>query len=231
MTINISITRTPIYGYGIMKPVWREFGTPPLFAPPATIPLQETPFGDEKGTPYRLLVEHKNHIQSISPASGFQWMMKPFNMVINDEYSYWENPLCQLIGCGGNYFAYDKETKTHVRLVSYNWLDTTYLDPKIHNWLHYPWKIWKAVAITKEGVVRNVGASLDAYWKLISKRELWVHRDFVELFQVGLNYRFYGVDVYNGKTPLLTIQNGQRVFHTNWRIQTANVVPPQGWKM
>ena len=210
--------------------MWR-ISTPPLDNPPSTVPFQQTPYGDEKGTPYRLNNTYNSHIKVISPNDGYQWMMKPNNMVINDPYSSGEQPLCQYIGCGGNYFAFDEETATHVRLVSWNWYKTPVLLSAIHNWMDMPWKIWKACTIREDGKISNVGGGFDAYWMLIGKPEMWLNKKYAELFPPGLNYKFRGMDIWDGDVPLLTVDKyGQRYFPTRWHFDTLGVIPPKGWK-
>lgn len=202
---------SPDYGYAIIKHRWR-ISTPPLLNPPDTCPFQELPAGTSKGTPVQIPDYWFDYIDSISPdKQGYQWITSVGNMVFNNP----NNPnLAELIGCGGNYIVFDAQTDTHVRAITLHVSDNVYqFDPEIDNWRVKPWLYWKACTISESGQVRNVGGGLDAYWGLIAKTEIWIHKSFLEIFPKG-DYYFYNGIIH---------QNGRPYLHT-----TKNVVMPQG---
>lgn len=212
--------------YAIIKHRWRK-STPPLPAPPDTCPFGDSPSGEKKGTAITILGSWRNHIRAINSLKGYDWCMSVGNMIINAPYTEGQNPKAESIGCGGNFLAFDEETRTHVKAISYKWTDdASILDPIIHNWKARPWMIWKACAITKEGRVINVANALDAYWPMIARTDFWINKNYLEMLPIGPDYRLEGVNVYDGDQPLLTTIAGVRTFHTDWRIETLGVVPP-----
>jgi len=131
--------------------------------------------------------------------------------------------------CGGNFIAYDTETPTHVRLVSYaNDLDMNrVLNPEIDNWVMKPYKWWKAIAVNKDGTLINVGQDVDAFFPLLrGKYELWMYKKHLEFFPKGYHYQLRGCNVYDAGRPLLTVVGRKRMFHTSWRLETVGVIPP-----
>lgn len=212
--------------YAIIKHRWRE-STPPLKFPPDTCPFGSSPSGDGKGTTIPIRITWRNHIKKINNSKGYDWCMSVGNMWINTPYTEGQDPKAESIGCGGNFLAFDEETTTHVKAISYKWTDdASILDPTIHNWQNRPWMIWKACAIGEDGRVINVSNALDAYIPMIAKTDFWVHKKYLEMLPTGYDYRFSGVNVYDKAQPLLTVEGGIRKFHTSWKIDTVGVVPP-----
>lgn len=228
----------PLYRYAIVEHRPRV-STPPLDNPPDTCPMGnsgDNPADDDKGTPIPISPEWWAFIKKINSEKGYAYARSVGKMWINTEYDEVSAdpdpmPVAESIHCGGNYIAYDFETATHVRLAAHHWQSSTaLLHPAADNWVNKPWMFWKACTIALDGTVRNVGNALDVYFPLIQKTELWIHKKYLEIFPLGYDYQFRGVNVYDGINPLLTVENGQRIFHTNWRIETKNVVPPLGWE-
>jgi hypothetical protein len=202
----------PRYGYAIIKHRWR-ISNPPLLNPPDTCPFQELSAGTSKGTPVSIPFVWFDYIKSITPdMQAYQWITAVGNMVFNTPNS---PNLAQLLGCGGNYVVFDAETDTHVRAITMHYYDNVYqFDPLVDNWRVKPWLFWKACTIAQDGTVRNVGAGLDAYWGLIAKSEIWVAKQFLEIFPTNDGYYFE-----NGVIML----SGRPYLHA-----TKNVVMPQG---
>ena len=171
------------------------------------------------------------YIEKINSLKGYNYTRSIGALWCNDVN--WDNVtpystgLAESIICAGNFIAFDRETPTHVRLLSYDWnMDTNQLNPEYNNWHNQPWMFWKACAISKEGIIINVGSDLDVYFPLISEKELWMHKSTLEILPDGYDYRMYGCNVYDGHKPLLTMNDKEQIFHTNWKIETFGVIPP-----
>jgi len=83
---------------------------------------------------------------------------------------------------GGNLKAYDKETKTHIRLVAYNYLaDVHKLNPNVNNFANEPWMFMYPNAINEYGVIRKVANGIDVFVPQLSYTELWIRKSEVIL--------------------------------------------------
>jgi hypothetical protein len=219
---RIRWVRKPLLGYGITNPLYDEFF---LEWPPSTVVFQNTPQGDSKTTPYLLTEPWRAFIEKINSPNAYRWMTNVGNMVINPPQPYgWTR--CESIMGGCNYFSFDAYTSTHVRVISYDYLSDPPSDIIVEE---NPHRIWKAAAVNSFGEVRNVGAGLDAYWPLMGRKPLWLHRDFVTLFPPGYDYKFRKfVEVWDENRPLLIYKNGIREFpNPNWKLKVPNVIPPR----
>ena len=72
---------------------------------------------------------------------------------------------------GGNLIAYDKETATHVRLVTFN-----YKDAIVGNFNTSPWMFWYPTAVNASKQVRKIAGGIDAYIPLLSYAESWIEK-------------------------------------------------------
>jgi hypothetical protein len=115
---RIRWVKKPLLGFGITLAMYDDFF---LEWPPSTVVFQNTPQGDAKTTPYPLSESWRSFIQSINSEESYRWMMKVGDMVINPpQPDGWTR--CESIMGGCNYFSYDMETSTHVRVVAYDYL-------------------------------------------------------------------------------------------------------------
>jgi hypothetical protein len=200
---------------------------------PDTCPFGDAPNSSSgKGTSIPIYPEWWRFIRKINNDAGYDYARSIGNMWINNQYDQDDsNPqppaTAESIGCGGNFVAFDQRVGNKVHAICYNRFDNAdLLDPAVDNWKNKPWMIWKACAVNESLRVINVGNALDVYIPMIARTEFWIHTDWLEMLPDGYDYRFDGVNVYDGNQPLLTVENGVRTFHTAWRINTTGVVPP-----
>lgn len=225
----------PTYRYAIIKHRYEGRGGNLVFYPD-TCPFGDAPnSSDGKGTSVQIYPEWWKFIKKINNGSGYEYARSIGNMIINNYYNQEaldpEPPAtAESIGCGGNFLAFDNQIGNKVHAICYNKFDDTdLLDPLVHNWVSRPWEIWKACAVDVNLRVINVANALDVYWPMIARTEFWVHTDYLEMLPLGPDYKFRGVNVYNGTQPLLTTVNGVRTFYNGWHINTTGVVPPANW--
>jgi hypothetical protein len=225
------------YNFAIVRHIPRDVlsseGKP--FAPD-TVPMQDRPAGSGKGDPIRILPSWWSFIRKINNDKGYKYVNSIFAMWINNPFNQ-EDPNAKvnaesIIG-GGNPVAYDMETTTHIRLVSWSFdKDTSTLNPLLDNWYWKPYLFWYPVAIDIHGNLIHVSGGVDAYFPLIKHTELWMNKNSVELFPDGYDYVLRGMNVYNGSTsnPLMTVDKmGKRTFYDGWKIDTYGVLPPETW--
>jgi hypothetical protein len=219
------------YKYAIIKHRPRDVGG--LRFAPDTVPIQDQPARTGKGHTIPISPAWFRHLHAINSEGGYAYIRSIGAMWINNDYDQ-DDPLAmawaESVNCGGNFIAYDRETKTHVHLVAQDHTlhADTELNPLISNWFSMPWLYWKACAISKYGQIRNVASGLDVYFALIQYGDLWMHKDSLELFPEGnYNYQLRATNVYDGNRPLMTVARDRtRTFYTNWRINETGVVPP-----
>jgi len=234
----------PPYKFAIVKHVIpNETGEFNITYYPDAVPMQDQPKGTGKGDTIPVLNPWWEYMQKINTPDGYSYNRSVGAMWINIQYKDGEGnqiktPRAESIHCGGNFIAYEEETDTHVRLVSYDYrMKTADLNPAVDNWHLKPWLFWKAVAVSSGGKLINPyvkSKGIDVYFPLIRNTELWMNKNDLELFPditAGMFYEPRGVEVFLSNelhsTPLLTVENGKRVFHTSWfRLKTVGVIPP-----
>lgn len=208
---------------------------------PDTIPMQDRPRGAGKGDTIPILNPWWEYMKKINTPEGYIYNRSIGCMWINiwyDQETDTPTPKAESIHCGGNFVAYEEETSTHVKLISYDYrMKTDGLNPEFDNWRMKPYLFWKAAAIDISGkMIMPVvsGEARDVYFPLIRKTELWMNKNDLEIFPTppgGMTYELRGVNVFGriGKdlVPLLTVTNRIRTFHTDWfRLSTEGVIPP-----
>jgi len=234
----------PPYKFAIVKHVIpNETGEFNITYYPDAVPMQDQPKGTGKGDTIPILNPWWEYMQKINTPDGYSYNRSVGALWINIKYkdadgNQIKTPRAESIHCGGNFIAYEEETDTHVKLVSYDYrMKTVGLDLEIDNWFMKPWMFWKACAVNSGGKVINPyvkSRGIDVYFPLIRNTELWMNKNDLELFPdppAGWSYEPRGVDVFAfngmGYIPLLTVVDGQRMFHTDWfRLQTTGVIPP-----
>jgi hypothetical protein len=230
MNISITITHQPRLA------IVRHRPRPPFVVDgveykfsPDTIPMQSEPKGTGKGVTIPILPAWWDYIKKINTPEAYDYARSVGLLWINKVDS--DPPIAESVICGGNFVTWDKETDTHVRLVSYKYDQATdMLDPLRDNWHMQPTKHWKACAINEDGKIINVGKALNVYYPLLAKTELWMVKTDLEMFPpapIGTMYELRGCDVWlvksETKTPLLW--RGE--FFTDWfRLATVGVVAP-----
>mgnify|MGYP001619641686 FL=1 len=241
--------KPPPYRFAIVKhrPRDNEMGFGISYSPD-TIPMQDRPQGIGKGNTIPILPPWWEYMQKINSPDGYSYNRSIGAMWINIKYDQESinpspPPRAESIQCGGNFIAYEEETNTHVKLISYDYrMKTDGLKPLVDNWQMKPYTFWKAVAIDNYGKMINPhvkGKGIDAYFPLIRNTELWMNKNDLELFPsppVGIQYYLRGVNVYGlhaqrgDLLPLLTIANDVRKLHTDWfGLSTIGVIPPAGF--
>ena len=215
---------------------------------PDARPMQDRPQGTGKGDTIPVLNPWWEYMQKINSPDGYSYNRSVGALWINIEYrdangNQIKIPRAESIHCGGNFIAYEEETNTHVKLISYDYrMKTSGLNPSVDNWQMKPYLFWKAVAVSSDGKLLNPhvkGKGIDIYFPLIRNTDLWMNKNDLELFPSppdGVQYYLRGVNVYGlhaqrgDLLPLLTITNGVRKLHTDWfRLSTVGVIPPAGF--
>jgi len=167
-----------------------------------------------------------HYIEKINSVKGYQYARSIGSLWVNGAYDIntpYSTARAESVMCGGNFIAYTEETRTHVKLVRYDFrIDTNRLNPEIDNWHVKPYLFWKATAVDVHGGVFNVGQGLDVFFPLISERDLWIPKSQVEIFPTGPDYQLRGCDIYNNTAPLL--KDG--VYMNGFRLETRGVVVP-----
>ena len=227
-----NIINFPWRRYGIVKqPPWFDTGDPGMgFLLPSAQPMQDMPAGDSKGNTIPILPDWWEYIRAINNEDGYLYARSIGSLWINIDYQT-ENktPRAESVMSAYNYIAWDEETDTHVKLLSYSWYHgASGLNPAVDNWRYKPYMFWKCSAYNRGGDVFNVWGGVDCYIPRIYNTELWMRKDYIEPFPVGPDYRFSGIEVFDGAIPLLKLVNGQRTFPTAWHIETPNVIHPIG---
>lgn len=247
-TLVYNEIRQPAYQFAIIKhrPRDNSGGDPSIGGfdirfSPDTIPMQDRPKGTGKGNTIPILNPWWEYMKKINTPEGYIYNRSIGCMWINiwyDQETDTPTPKAESIHCGGNFIAYEEETSTHVKLISYDYrMKTVGLDPEFDNWHMKPYLFWKAVAIDIGGKMIMpvvLGEARDVYFPLIRRTELWMNKKDLEFFPAppkGMTYELRGVNVFGriGKdlVPLLTVRNRIRTFHTDWfRLSTEGVIPP-----
>jgi len=212
--------------YGIVKhPDWFQMyikGKPVVVLPSAK-PMQDRPTGDGKGNTIPISDSWWKYIRKINDDKGYGYARSVGLLWINIKYTT-GTPRAESVMSGGNYIAWDEETYTHVKLLSYKWdMDTSLLNPAVHNWREMPWMFWKCSGYDQAGNTSKVLAGVDCYIPRIALTELWINKKSIEIFPDGYDYKFYKSNVYDGDTPLFTIINGVSRFWTGWNFSTKPV--------
>jgi len=223
-------SRTPAgRRFGIVKhPGWQVITNPvtgqPMRVLPSAQQMQDRPIGDDKGAQIPVLPHMWEYIRKINDQRGYDYARSVGMLWINSKYSDTETPMATTTISGGNYFAGDVIENNHIRLLSFPYdIDTSLFSPQYHNWQQMPWMFWKCSGYDEAGNTYKVLDGVDCYLPRIARTELWLPLDKVQLFPVGPDYRFFGSNVYDGDSPLFTITNGVKKFHTDWRF-TVNPV-------
>jgi len=224
-----NIVTFPWRRYGIVKGApWVETGDPGMeHLLPSAQPMQDQPAGDSKGSTIPILDDWWNYIADTNDTAGYMYALSVGALWINIEYrTEIKTPRAESVMSAYNYIAWDEETNTHVKLLSYSWHRGSYgLVPEVDCWKHKPYMFWKCAAYNEIGDVFKVANGVDCYIPRIHNTELWMNKSYIEAFPVGPDYRFSGIEVFDGDQPLLVYNNGVRSFPTAWHIETKNVVP------
>ena len=221
--------------YGIVK-VSHEY--PPIYSQDTVagaVAMEDRLFGKEKGNSIPVFDNVWSYLEKINPdprampfwrSEGWLWINIPYI----DEG---KTPRCESIMSPGNIISWDEETNSHVKLLAYDCdMDTSLLNPSIENWKYRPDLFWKATSYNRNWEINNVGNGIDAYTMRIKNigSTLWMHKDSIEVFPKGnYQYRLLGTDIYDGDQPLMKVIGNQRIFYTDWRIESPSVIPPAGW--
>ncbi len=213
---------------------------------PDAVPMQDRPKGTGKGSGIPVFSSWWSYMRKINTPEGYSYNRSVGAMWINAEYrdedgKEIKTPVAESIHCGGNFVAYEEETNTHVKLISYDYrMKTDVLNPVVDNWFMKPYLFWKAAAVGISGKIINPhvkSKGIDVYFPLIRNTELWMNKNDLELFPTppdGVQYDLRGVNVFGWKNgdilPLLTYTNRVRKFHTDWfKLSTVGVIPPAGF--
>lgn len=166
--------------------------------------------GGSKGNPvfvrspwWRLIEKLNSHDERsyrYTRSIGYMWINTDYNQ--NLPYSQAQ---AVSVVCGGNFIAYDLETPTHVRIITFdNFLKADQvLDPALINWHVAPHKVWKACSVERNGtLIRKVAEGLDVYIPYIAPHayfgkpaEMWIEKWKIEILGER-NYSFMGGDAY-----------------------------------
>lgn len=185
--------------------VLHDFNRPFDKYEPDAITLQDNGKRTDKGRTIPVRSNWWKYIEKINSPLGYKYA-RGHGMWINRDYDS-DTPYsiaqAESIISGGNFVAYDAETATHLRILSFpNNMDTSKLDPAIYNWRNMPYMFWKACAV-KNGSekVINVGEGLDVYFPIICNEpkffqpaELWIEKRKVKL--LGQEWSFVNGNAY-----------------------------------
>jgi hypothetical protein len=239
--------------WGIVRHVTEGYG--PDYTPSAQ-GCQDKPAGIGKGASVPVTPACWPFIQKlhIGNDKGLRYVRGIGLLWINTAYNQ-DDPTvtahAEQVWGGGNFVLFDTLTTTHGRAVCFDWsLDFGIFDPARVNWKNYPWLFSKCAAINvSTGDVNNVGDGIDAYFPNMRgydsgnkiTPDKWINLQEAELFpvlpfvlsdgRVVTDYLPQGASVL-GKVSgnwiylLRSTKPGERVFPTNWKIQTFGVIPP-----
>lgn len=198
-----------------VKHNFARVGFPQIKYFPDVIPMNDTPNTTQKGRTIPIAGNWWRYIEKINSEAGYKYTRSIGAMWINIEYNNeipYSTGRAEPVHCGGNFLSYDLETNTHVRVIAWdNGMDTSHLDPAIHNWKNMPHMFWKACAVERDGTkVINVSAG-DVYFPLICNvpqfglpAEMWMRKSNLDLLGER-EYTFKDGDVYlNGLLFRLT---------------------------
>ncbi len=145
-----------------------------------------------------------------------------------------------------NVYRIIKETATHYQIDAlYHGtnFDPDIYKPEIYNWVNMPWLFPKCSAETRQGVVQNVMAGVDAFWvTLCHSTGAWIPKqelvlappasNYVINGKRGIGYRVRGADWIMGledgsqvTVRKVTKAAGVQEFH-GWHLNARSVVPP-----
>lgn len=210
------------FKFAIVKHDFRPRANAGTFAPDS-IAMEDRPSGSIKGDTITILNPWWEYIAKINDYYGYKYARSVGAYWINGDYNT-KPAEAESIICGGNFIAYDYETSTHVRLVSYHWQQKTAgLNPKYDNWFVQPYLFQKVLCVSEDGRFQRPtveGAQRDVYLPLIAKTMLWMNKADIEKFPTGYDYVLRGKDVFDGDKPLLV----GGVFTGSWRLETVGVV-------
>ncbi len=153
---------------------------------PDTVPLQDRPFGDDKGHTIPVLRSAWEYMEKINDAGGYSYARSVGAMWINIPYDSdtpYSKANAESISCGGNFVSFDYTLATHghVRAFPYT-QDFSIFNKWDVNWLTRPDLFFKAVAINSDGKLIKVGNGLDVYIPVMSYYDLFLRLEDVELF-------------------------------------------------
>lgn len=246
-TLVYNEIKPPPYKFAIVKHgIYNDSNEWGITYYPDARPMQDRPVGTGKGNTIPILPSWWSYMRKINTPEGYTYNRSIGAMWINIWYDQERDkptPRAESIHCGGNFVAYEEETGTHVKLISYDYrMKTDVLNPAVDNWHMKPYMFWKAVAVDKSGNMINPhvkSKGIDVYFPLIRNTELWMNKKDLELFPVppdGVQYDLRGVNVYGWNAqrgdflPLLTYTDRVRRFHTDWfSLSTVGVIPPAGF--
>jgi len=235
-TQAVSYTQ-PVHKYAIIKHLWREAG---LSYAPDTCKVSDRPIGEEQGNKIPVTQEWWDYIKKLNSPGGYAWARSVYTMWINTPYDQTiipdtvaEMAKSESINCGGNFIAYDEETATHVRMLSWDWrFNPLVLSPTVDNWMNFPYLFWKAALVNIDYKIINPvskGVPIDVYIPCLCLTETWINKKLIEKFpETGADYRLRGTDVYDGTQPLMTVaRDMKRTFHKSWfYLESTGVIPP-----
>jgi hypothetical protein len=148
---------------------------------PDEITLQDRPIGQQlgHGIPWRNWWGHSREINNDAAWARFTTYEADLfnNNGVGGQIDTTQNVSAECIDMGGNLFAYDAETSTHVRMVTYKYnMDTSILNPLTSNFYYHPEYYFYMCSISKSGIIRKVGAGIDEFAPRVAYGEKWIRK-------------------------------------------------------
>jgi hypothetical protein len=158
---------------------------------PDEIPMQDRPIGSQLGHGIPVLPPVWSWLYANNSAAAWEWLTNYEKMWINNngvggEINIGDNVSAESITGGGNLVAYDFETATHIRLVSFK-----YTDNIAGSFFTHPWLFWYPTMINEAGIVRKVANGIDVYIPLLRYTELWLRK--VDVIQLAYKPASWGI--------------------------------------
>lgn len=229
------------YNYAIVRhPAWMDIENAPGMDNllPSAQKISDDPSERYKGDTIPIYPQWWSYIEKINAEypKGYDYARSVGSLWINIDYRP-ENktPRSECVMSGSNFIAWKQdgtsETTTHVKIETYSHLmDTSQLDPIKDNWFLKPWLFWKASAYNRAGATFKVWGGVDSFIPQIKSSPAWIEKVNIQILPRGLNYRFFGTDVYlNGEPMLIVDKYGNRTVN-KLGITVPSVNPPVGWK-
>jgi hypothetical protein len=151
----------------------------PLF--PDEIVLLSQGVGTQKANNYLVLSHVWDWLRANNNDAAWDWLTDYEAMWINNNAEGGEIDITGKVNAepiigGGNLIAYDMETDSHVRLVTFNYADTI-----VGNFFTAPWLFWYPTAVNTSRVVRKIAGGIDVYIPLLSYAESWIQKSKITL--------------------------------------------------
>jgi len=148
---------------------------------PDEIVLQSQGTGNQKANNVPIRPQVWSWLRANNNDAAWTWLTTYESMWMNNNGKGGEIDITGKVSsepltCGGNLIAYDAETTTHVRLVTFN-----YNDPIVGDFKTTPWMFWYPTAVNTSRVVRKVAGGIDVYVPLLSYAESWIEKSRITL--------------------------------------------------